>query len=200
MAGSDRQGVTTAALEEFLRADYAAKDTMHDLTHIRRVYLAAEKLAGVSEMAYDADVLLIGAYLHGVVYMPEREREARSFLLASGVSQPVIDRAITAAVESQTDAQPESAEGILLRDGHLLEGGRSFLLVKTLVTGGARGSTLADIIVFWERQVAGRFRCVLPAAQARYEEQEAFARGVFEELASDHWLDTAPPAAPRAVT
>ena len=195
MAGPDPHGVTAAALEDFLRADYAAKDTMHDLTHIRRVYRAAEGLAGLSEVAYDADVLLIGAYLHGVVYIPEREREARSFLRTSGVPQPMIDRAVTAALESQTDARPQSAEGMLLHDGHLLEGGRSFLLVKTLVTGGARASTLADIVAFWERQVAGRFRCVLPAAQARYDEQEVFARSVFEELARDPGVDPAPPAA-----
>ena len=194
MAAPDRHGVTAAALEDFLRADYAAKDTMHDLTHIRRVYRAAESLAGLSELAYDTDVLLIGAYLHGVVYIPEREREARSFLRTNGVSQPVIDRAVTAALESQTDARPQSAEGMLLHDGHLLEGGRSFLLVKTLVTGGARGSALADIVAFWERQVAGRFQCVLPAAQARYDEQEVFARSVFEELARDPGLGTTPPA------
>jgi uncharacterized protein len=176
MAEPDPPGVTAAALEDYLRSDYAGKDTMHDLTHIRRVYRAAERLAHLSDTAYDRTVLLIAAYLHGVVYIPEREREARSFLRNRGVSQPVIDRAVTAAWESQTDAMPESPEGTLLHDGHLLEGGRSSLLVKTLVTGGARGGTLADIVGFWEHQVAGRFRCVLPTAQECYDEQEAFAR------------------------
>jgi uncharacterized protein len=195
MAAPDSTGVTAAALEDFLRADYASKDTMHDATHIRRVHRAAERLALDTGTAYDPLLLLIGAYLHGVVYIPEREREARAFLEGAGVPPAVIDRGVAAAWESQTDAAPLTTEGMLLHDGHLLEGGRSFLLVKTLVTGAARGSTLADIVAFWNRHVAGQFRCALPLAQQRYDEQEAFAQAVFAELARNAGLDTAAPAA-----
>jgi uncharacterized protein len=195
MNGPDSAGVTAAALEEFLRADYASKDTMHDTTHIRRVHRAAERLALDTGTVYDRFVLLAGAYLHGVVYIPEREREARAFLERAGVQSGVIDRAVTAARESQTDAVPRTREGMLLHDGHLLEGGRSFLLVKTLVTGAARGSALADIVAFWDHHVVGRFRCALPLAQQRYNEQEAFAQAVFAELARDPGLDTIAPAA-----
>ena len=195
MTTPDQTRVTAAELEACFAPDYAGKDTMHNLTHIRRVYRAAVRLASATGTPYDRDVLLIGAYLHGVVYLPERERQARRFLENTGVAGAVIDRAVSAAWESQTDAVPISPEGVLLHDGHLLEGGRSFLLVKTLVTGAARGNSLADIVAFWERYVAARFRCVLPVGQKRYEEQEAFARAVFEELARDPGLDTAAPAA-----
>lgn len=195
MSSPDPIGVTAADLEGFLASDYASKDTMHDLTHIRRVHRAAEHLAAVTRTVYNRDVLLIGAYLHGVVYTAARELAARHFLATSGVAATIVERAVTAAWESQTDATPASAEGILLHDGHLLEGGRSFLLVKTLVTGGARGSSLPDIAAFWQRHVAGRFRCVLPAAQAEYEDQESFAQAVFEELARNPGLESVAPAA-----
>jgi uncharacterized protein len=188
-------GVNLEALEAFLRADYAAKDTMHDLTHVRRVHRAAVRLAAATGQRYDERVLAIGAYLHGVVYLPDRQRAAQSFLRAARVPEAVIEAGVQAARESQTDSVPTTAEGVLLHDGHLLEGGLSFLLVKTLVTGGARGSTLAEIVEFWEQHVAGAFRCTLPAAQLEYAAQERFARAVFEELRQDVGTGTGSPAA-----
>lgn len=72
----------------------------------------------------------------------------------------------------------------MLHDGHLLEGGRAFLLVKTLVTGAARGSSLAQIIAYWNQLRLDQVRCVLPVAQVRFEQQVAFAQSVFDELAN----------------
>ncbi len=195
MQNLEADGTLAKALESFLRSDYAAKDTMHDLTHVRRMHCAAVRLATTVGQDYDPETLLIGAYLHGIVYIPEREQAARAFLRSAGAPEPVIERAVQAARESQASAAPVTPEGILLHDGHLLEGGRSFMLVKALVTGGARGSTLAEIVSFWEQHVRGRFRCALPAAQAEYEEQEAFAQAVFEELKRNRGLDADSPAA-----
>lgn len=195
MTDLDPGNVNVEALEAFLRADYAAKDTMHDLTHVRRVHRAAVRLAAATGQRYDGRVLTIGAYLHGVVYLADRERAARSFLREAQIPEAVIEAGVAAARESQTDSVPATVEGVLLHDGHLLEGGLSFLLVKTLVTGGARGSTLAEIVGFWEQHVAGAFRCSLPAAQQEYAAQEAFAGAVFEELRQNARAGSGPPAA-----
>jgi len=195
MATPHPQSLTEEALEAFFGADYAAKDTMHDLTHVRRVHRAAVRLAAVAGQVCDRQVLLVGAYLHGIVYLPDRERLARRLLQDAGMPEALIERAVQAAQESQTDAEPRTPEGIVLHDGHLLEGGRAFLLAKTLVTGAARGSTLSEIIAYWDQHVRGRYRCALPVAQARYEEQQAFAQAAFDELTRDAGLDAGSPAA-----
>jgi uncharacterized protein len=172
------------AIERLVRADYVDKDTMHDLSHIRRVHQSALELAKLVGLSYDPEVVALGAYLHGVVYNDARRSDLSGELLRLGVPERVIQRAMQAALESQTDGDPMSPEGIVLHDGHLLEGGRAFLLVKTLVTGAARGSSLAEIVSYWNQLTLGGIRCVLPVAQARFDEQIAFAQSVFDELAS----------------
>jgi uncharacterized protein len=183
------------AVERLVSSDYDNKDTMHDLTHIKRVYAAAVRIAAAAQLSCDADVLKLGAYLHGVVYLEARALQLHRQLLELGLAPQTVERAMQAARESQTDADARSPEGIALHDGHLLEGGRSFLLVKSLVSGAARGSTLAEIVEYWSEHDTGRTRCVLPAAQSVFEQRLAFARSVFEELAEDVASHDAMPAA-----
>jgi uncharacterized protein len=173
---------------------YAGKDTMHDLSHVRRIHASAVALAARAGLEYQPSALLLGAFLHGVIYDPVKAVVAEDCLRELGVSAADIDRAAAAARESQTDAVPSTPEGLLLHDGHLLEGGRTFQVVKTLVTGAARGATLAEIVSYWERNVHGRYRCFLPVAQSEYAERESFAKAVFAELRSEI-RDSGSPAA-----
>jgi uncharacterized protein len=184
-AAQRRSAMDLSAIEKLFDPDYADKDTMHDLTHIRRVHHSAVRLAENAGITCDGDVLRLGAYFHGVVYLDARVLELRRQLLQLGVADDIVDRAMEAARESQKGADAKSPEGIVLHDGHLLEGSRSFLLVKSLVTGAARGSSLAQIIEYWNSHDKADIRCVLPEAQIHFEEQVAFTRSVFAELAKD---------------
>lgn len=165
-------------LEEFLREDYAAKDTIHDLSHIHRVLDLARTIG--EDHPHDPEVLTIGGYSHGVIYT--REAEVRTFLTQHGVSQESVDRAVKAAWESQTDGRPETIEGTLLHDAHLLEGGKTYIVAKSLVAGSLRGQTLEQTLAFIEENILGRFHCVLPESQVAYAEKERFAREFVADL------------------
>jgi uncharacterized protein len=56
-------------LEELVQRDYAAKDLMHNLSHIRRLLRVAQRLA--QDRACDSELLMLGAYLHGIIYFKE---------------------------------------------------------------------------------------------------------------------------------
>jgi uncharacterized protein len=170
--------IDTNAMESFLGDDYASKDIMHGLSHVHRILGLAREL-GASH-PHDPEVLMIAAYCHGVVY--SKESDIRSFLARGGMRADLVDKAIKASWESQTDGIPETIEGVLLHDAHLLEGGKTFIITKSLVTGTVRGQTIDQTIRFIEQQVLGRFRCALPEAQAAYEQKEAYARDFLADL------------------
>ncbi len=165
-------------MEQLLSDDYADKDTMHGLAHIHRLLQLARTL-GRSHV-HDPEILMLAAYCHGLVY--QKEEQLRSYLSQHGITQNMIDQVINAAWESQTDGEPKTIEGILLHDAHLLEGGKTFIITKSLVTGSLRGQTIAQTIAFIEEKVLGQFRCALPEAQALYEQKEAYARDFLADL------------------
>ncbi|PKL78684.1 MAG: hypothetical protein CVV27_02990 [Candidatus Melainabacteria bacterium HGW-Melainabacteria-1] len=169
-----------AALEAFVAPDYVGKDIMHGWAHIQRLLRLARQLA--SDYSHDPEVLELGAYFHGNIYA--REDEIRRFLTETKLPAEQIERVVQAAYESQTDARPESIEGKLLHDAHLLEGGKTFMITKSLVTGTARGQSLEATLAYIENHVLGKFQCCLPESQALYAEKEAYTRDFLSELKS----------------
>ena len=170
--------LTETDVEDFVRPEYAGKDFMHDLTHIHRVYALALELG--ARHPHDAETLLAGAYFHGIVYT--REAAIRDFLTAHGIAPERIEGMLRVARESQKDEAADTIEGRLLHDAHLLEGGRTFLITKSLVVGTLRGQTLDQTIRYIEERVLGQFQCYLPETQARYADHEQFAADYLADL------------------
>lgn len=169
-----------AAIEAFVAHDYAGKDIMHGWAHIQRLQRLVSQLA--IHYPHDPEVLELGACFHGNIYF--REAEIRCFLAEAELPPERIERIVQAAYESQTHATPESIEGKLLHDAHLLEGGKTFMITKSLVTGTARGQTLEATLAYIENQVLGKFQCCLPESQALYAEREAYTSDFLNELKS----------------
>jgi uncharacterized protein len=165
-------------VEEFVRRDYETKDVMHNLSHIRRILRVAQRLA--LDHTCDSELLMLGAYFHGIIY--SRGNDVSEFLKRKGVSQDRIDKAVQIAWESQKESKPETVEGIILHDAHLIEGGKTFLITKSLVTGTARGQTLEETISYIERNILGKFKCYLPEAQKIYKKKEKFAEDFLSNL------------------
>jgi uncharacterized protein len=87
-----------------------------------------------------------------------------------------------AASESRTGSIPETLEGKILHDAHLLEGGLTFHVVKSLITGVSRGNSISQIIDYFNSNVNGKYRCYLPENKSPYKKKEAFAREFFRDL------------------
>ncbi len=169
-----------AAIEGFVAPFYAAKDTMHGLAHIRRVLKKARYLARDDTDQFDTLALTYAAYLHALI--DQEEPRIRRFLESQGLDAERVERIVRAAWESQKEERPQTPAGIILHDAHLLEGGRTFLVVKSLVTGTARGQSLEETLTYMEERVLGRFTCYLPEAQRLYAEKEAYARAFLDDL------------------
>ena len=175
--------IDEARLEAFVSPFYAPKDEMHGVAHVRRIYKEARALA---QSYPDADLCVImgGAYLHGIVF--EAADQARAFFRDQGLAHATVEAMIMAARESLKEREGGDAttlEGKILHDAHLLEGGKTFWLVKSLVVGALRRMSLDETVRYMEtHHVPGRFPCYLPEAQARYAEKEAFVWDALADL------------------
>ncbi len=157
---------------------YQDKDIMHDFSHIERILNLAVDIGQAYQ--YDEELLHLGAYFHGMIYVAEAEVVA--FLTAEGMTADRIKQVVQIAWGSQKEETAGSIEGKILHDAHLLEGGKTFFIVKSLVTGTARGQTLEQTLAYIEAHVIGQFQCLLPTSQAIYQEKETFTKAFLSDL------------------
>lgn len=170
-------------LEAFVKRYYRKKDMMHDLTHIRRI-LETARVISRRHKAADSSILTIASYLHGID-IKANEVKLSKFLRDRGFNSEEIRWIFQAAVDSQTGSVPKTLEGKILHDAHLLEGGRTFHIVKCLVTGISRGNSLSEIIGYYHSNIYGRYKCYLEENKAPYREKERFSRQFFNDLSKN---------------
>jgi uncharacterized protein len=167
-------------LIHFVAPFYENKDIMHNLSHIERMIDCAKLLIDEHEIIVDEDIIIYGSCFHGFIYA--EESLIREFLHVENLDENYLDKIILASWESQKDKDAETQEGMVLHDAHLIEGGKTFLIVKSLVTGTARGQKLEQTIDYIENNVLGKNRCYFPKAQELYIQKEEYARTFMREL------------------
>jgi len=174
--------ISKEKLIEFVTPYYKNKDIMHDLSHIERVLKYVERL--VKSIDYkvdiDIDILIYGAYFHGFIY--NSEKNIIQWLQSQNMSRSMIKKIINASRESQKDEEAITIEGKILHDAHMIEGGKTYLIVKSLITGSVRGQTLEETIKYIEDNVLGKGTCYLPKAKMIYREQQEFAKAFIYDL------------------
>lgn len=108
------------ALLEFVEPYYAGKDIMHNLWHIELVKKWVDRIISMGRYETDYESLLLAVYFHGFIY---RDEDAiRSWLEAQGYSGERTEKILKIAWESQRSEIPETIEGKILHDAHVLEG------------------------------------------------------------------------------
>lgn len=159
---------------------YHNKDIMHNLRHIELVLKAAEHIIKMGKYDVEHDCILAATYFHGFIGF--YETDIRKWLFSQGFSQVQTDKTITAARESQAESQPQTLEGKIIHDAHLIEGGKAYMITKCLITGSVRGQTLLQTIEYIEKNVLYTIRCYLPETVLLFEESKKYARDFLYEL------------------
>ena len=173
--------VMVEEIEAFVHLDYASRDIMHNLAHIHRLRWLAKEIATSYE--HDSDLLELSAYFHGIISF--KEAEIRQFLKDKQLQQHEIDKVVQVAWESQKESHAATIEGKILHDAHLLEGGKTFMITKSLVTGTARRQSLEETLQYLEEKILGKFECYLPESQKLYAEKEEYTKLFLKDLRSN---------------
>jgi len=168
-------------LLEFVEPYYADKDIMHNMWHIELVKKMVDKILAGSSYEVDKESLELATYFHGFIY--REEDKIRQWMQDSGYDEEMISKTVKIAWESQRSEVPETIEGKILHDAHVLEGGKTYVVVKTLITGSVRGQSLTDTLDFMEKNVLNKNICYLPETIPLCEEMNEYTNRFFMELA-----------------
>lgn len=162
------------ALIAFCGPYYADKDIMHDMWHIELTERWAERVIALGDYQPDREALTCALYFHGFIYSDEAA--VRAWLENQGYNMECIEKIVKIAWESQRPEIPETLEGKILHDAHVLEGGKTYLVTKTLITGSVRGQDLKSTVEYMKKYVIDQNHCYLPETIPLCEEMNAFAQ------------------------
>lgn len=168
------------ALLEFVEPYYADKDIMHNMWHIELVQKMVGKILSCSNYIINEDCLRLATYFHGFIYSDEEN--IRCWMQLQNYDEEMISKTMKIAWESQRSEIPETIEGKILHDAHVLEGGKTYLIVKTLITGSVRGQSLIDTLNFMEKNVLNQNKCYLPETVPLCEEMNNYTNSFFKDL------------------
>ena len=168
------------ALLEFVSPYYEDKDIMHNMWHIELVQRMIDRILSLSDYEVDREALKLATYFHGFIYSDEEK--IKQWLIEQKYSDEKISKTIKIAWESQRSEIPETIEGKILHDAHILEGGKTYLVVKTLITGSVRGQSLTETLDFMEKNVLNQNKCYLPETIPLCEEMNRYTNKFFADL------------------
>ena len=167
-------------IKEFVAPLYEDKDIMHDMSHIERIKFKLGDLATTTNLKFNQQLAEIALYFHGIIY--SHESIVRAYLVEINLSPEDIELILKIAWESQKESKPLTNEGLILHDAHMLEGGRNFEIIKSLITGSVRGQSLEETMIYIENNVLRKGCCYTTEGIKQYEEMKIRTREIFEEL------------------
>lgn len=172
--------ISDAELDTFIEPYYKDKDIMHDMWHIELVRRQMKKIISAGCYDVNEEHLRLALAFHGFIY--SHEQRVRDFLEEHGLSDEDIEKIVTIAWESQRSDIPETLEGKILHDAHVLEGGKTYTVVKTLITGSVRGQSLMQTLDYMKHNVLGANKCYLPEMEELCKEMNEFTYEFYNEL------------------
>ncbi len=167
-------------LINFIKPYYENKDIMHNMWHINLVKKEVDKILAISDYDVNYNNLLYALYFHGFIYSDEKK--IRDFLKKHSISNDDIENIIKIAWESQRGEEPKTIEGKILHDAHVLEGGKTYLVVKTLITGSLRGQNLEETLKFMKNNVLNKNKCYLKETIPLCEEMNKYTNEFYENI------------------
>lgn len=158
------------SLREFVKPYYIDKGDLHNLEHVNRILALARYLAR-GENA-DDDLIVFGAYLHGLIFTDEAE--IRNYLFSQELKRDRVIEVMKVAWEAGKEAAPETVEGACLHDAHLIEGGKEYQVAKWLISGAQQGQSLPQTLEYLETRVVGKYTVSTEKAQPIHKEVEKY--------------------------
>ena len=128
----------------------------------------------------NSDIVFTACCLHGVVY--SGVETVRTFLKSLNMPREQVEKSIIAAFESQVSSIPESLEGKIVHDAHLIEDGKTFLVVKSLVVGTARGQSLEETLDYLNKNILNKGQCYLTEAREKYARKQEYLKDFMDSI------------------
>lgn len=175
------------AMLEFIEPYQNAKDSAHNLAHIRRILRRLDGLA-VGLPAPDPRILHFLACFHGLQPRLRDDTqfrdEAVALLRTHGWDDDAISDAFTSLGRHLTE--PRGVEEMIVHDANFLELLGAFGIAKAFTTGGARGQSYEETAAIYEGRYLDQIEFQTPAGRRLAVEGRAYARAFLARL-QEEW-------------
>ncbi len=136
----------------YVRSLFAGNADGHDMGHTLRVYRNAMRIAETENC--DRQITALAALLHDAddhkLFDTADNRNARTFLQASGLDEAAIERIIAAvnavSFSKNGDKRPDTIEGQIVQDADRLDAMGAMGIARTFAYGGSHGRGPEDSI------------------------------------------------------
>ncbi|WP_368542433.1 phosphohydrolase [Enterobacter soli] len=143
--------------EAWMAQHHATDDAAHDISHFRRVWMTAQKIA--AEEAVDPLVVLTACYFHDIVSLPKNDpQRSQSSTLAARKTRRILREdfpdfpserldAVAHAIEAHSFSAgiaPQTLEAKIVQDADRLEALGAIGLARVFAVSGALGVALFD--------------------------------------------------------
>jgi uncharacterized protein len=172
----------------YVRSLFAGNADGHDMGHTLRVYRNAMRIAETENC--DRQITALAALLHDAddhkLFDTADNRNARTFLQASGLDEAAIERIIAAvnavSFSKNGDKRPDTIEGQIVQDADRLDAMGAMGIARTFAYGGSHGRGPEDSIRhFHEKLLLLKDRMNTPAGKALAEDRHAFLLAFLRE-------------------
>lgn len=167
-------------LKNFIQPYCNKKDMMHNLCHIDRILESVGRLVKDGKYDIDMEIIIYAAYFHE--FIDESKEELLNWLITQEISEDRIEKIIKLAMEMHKDEAPNSIEGKVLHDAHMIEGKKTYLVIKALIIGCSKKQTMEETINYIENSLANKKNCCLPQSEKFYFEQQEYTKEFIQTL------------------
>jgi len=148
--------------------------------HIELVERQMNKIIEMGNYSVNYEYLYLILGFHGFIY--KDEQKIKEWWHIQGYSNEAIEQIIKVCWESQRPEVPETLEGKIVHDAHVLEGGKTYTIVKTLITGSVREQSLEETLEFMKKNVLAINKCYLSETIELCDEMNVYTTESFNEL------------------
>jgi HD superfamily phosphodiesterase len=171
-------------LKEFVRPQYAGKDSAHDFRHIERILDRLAILSDGVEPAPNMDKLCFLACFHGLSKQiksdPAFAEEVRAFLDSIGWSEGKVEESLTSLARHLKN--PVTSEEKIIHDANYLELLGAFGIAKAFTTGGAQGQLIEESADIFEHQYLDKVEFETPVGKRIAQEGRRYAKEFLKRL------------------
>lgn len=151
---------------------------MHDYRHIRRLRLQAGKLCRA--LGIPIKDIAMAIYYHNLT--DKQKQELDHFLMAYGYEKNQLEKLRRLETKMERTQVPTTQEEKVIHDCHILEGGKYFFMIRTLIADSHDGKNIQQTLQKLEEEIIPSTKCYLPLTREKLKEQHKVAKDIIAEL------------------
>jgi len=163
---------------EMIEPFHEGKDPAHGMEHIHRLRLMAKTICQNSGIPRED--IYFAIFFHGLT--TTQQDQVESTFISFGKTPEEAKHYRELSTYMSRDAVPSTNEEKVLHDCHVLEGGKYFALIKSIITGLFDDRSIGSSIELYEKKILPKQRCYLSYTRRILKDQQKIMKDMAQNM------------------